>query len=363
MQLKNLSLIILTFNRPHYLLRLLKFISKSTFNAQVIIADASFSDIKKLNRSAVGDFGEYLSISPDMDMYQTMVEALSLVNRPYVQFVADDDFPILKTSQKLCEILDQDVLASCAIGKFEYLSTGTWFNQEIPLGLNSILMVSNSYLQDSAIDRLLFHKRSGEGKVKDSLLPSYSVMRSDLAKHIYSNLLEYKGATHKWVEISAGTALLILGKIYLHSSVGVYRTMHGKNGALVSGTKHIKDDSGDQSKIRPDFLDNSIRHALDVISNHAVPLLEANSSKLSNLYTQAYVGIYLSRFRLSEISQAREKIGNTEIFIIKIIRIVRRKIYNFFLIRIPYFFILIRLLISPRNADLRHIFYLVLNTK
>lgn len=80
--------------------------------------------MKRINQTAVSDFCDYLSVPSKLDMYQSMVVALQLVNRSYVQFVADDDFPILSTSQKLCDILDSDALISYAIGKFEYLSTG-----------------------------------------------------------------------------------------------------------------------------------------------------------------------------------------------------------------------------------------------
>lgn len=91
------SLIILTFNRPAFLKRLLTFISEYPHFGTILVADASEPTFKEANRAIVDSFADSLHIRlhelpSDFSIIDTLEAAAAEVTTEFVSYCPDDDF-------------------------------------------------------------------------------------------------------------------------------------------------------------------------------------------------------------------------------------------------------------------------------
>jgi glycosyltransferase domain-containing protein len=122
-KMSNFSLVIPTRNRPNRLRRLLDYYDKYGKGFNIIIADSSSNDNKKLNKKSVLIFSN-LDIHY-IDKYPSKIEsshkinnALNYVNTKYSVLCADDDFIIPNGINKSVDFLEKNSDFSVAQGKF-----------------------------------------------------------------------------------------------------------------------------------------------------------------------------------------------------------------------------------------------------
>ena len=101
--INNLTVVIPTQNRPQHLNRLLNCIRE---RVHILVADSS--DL----RSGLGVNTTSSLLVEKFDVNTSfskkIYEALKIVDTPYVQLCADDDFPILSTSERCMQVLEND---------------------------------------------------------------------------------------------------------------------------------------------------------------------------------------------------------------------------------------------------------------
>lgn len=93
----NCSIVIPTYNRPGYLKRILGYYSSYDVSYNIIVADGSSAEIKRLNEETVASFPilkiQHLhKYSSETHPFWRMADALKSVDTEYCVFCADDDF-------------------------------------------------------------------------------------------------------------------------------------------------------------------------------------------------------------------------------------------------------------------------------
>jgi len=98
---KRCTILIPTYNRPNYLRRLLGYYNKFGENYNMIIADSSSDENKKLNKNTISKFSKlnifYIdkyspTVNPSVDLNQKVLDAINQVKTKYSVLCADDDF-------------------------------------------------------------------------------------------------------------------------------------------------------------------------------------------------------------------------------------------------------------------------------
>ena len=107
------TIIIPTYNRPNYLMRLLDYYNKYGREFNIIIADASSNENKKLNKKNISLFPNlkiiYLDDYPSkINAYYKICDALNRVNTKYSVLCADDDFITPNGINKSVDFLEKN---------------------------------------------------------------------------------------------------------------------------------------------------------------------------------------------------------------------------------------------------------------
>jgi len=122
-KINNFSIIIPTRNRPNYLRRVLDYYNKYGKGFNIIIADASSNENKKLNKKTVSLFPnlsiQYLDNYPsEINFYYKIFDALNHVNTKYSVLCADDDFITPNGINKSVDFLEKNPDFTVAQGHY-----------------------------------------------------------------------------------------------------------------------------------------------------------------------------------------------------------------------------------------------------
>ena len=122
-KMSNFSLIIPTYNRPNRLRRLLDYYNKYGKNFNIIVADSSSNENKKLNKKSVLIFSNlsiiYLdNYSSKINTFYKIPDASNHVDTKYSVLCADDDFITADGIYKSVDFLEKNSDFSVVQGKF-----------------------------------------------------------------------------------------------------------------------------------------------------------------------------------------------------------------------------------------------------
>lgn len=117
------TIVIPTYNRPGYLKRILSYYNDSHVVCNIIIADGSSDEIKKLNGEAVSSFPGLKIQHLEKYPFETpplirIADALTYVNTPYCVFCADDDFVTMKGIRQSVDFLEHNPDFTAAHGLY-----------------------------------------------------------------------------------------------------------------------------------------------------------------------------------------------------------------------------------------------------
>ena len=117
-----ISLIIPTFNRPHFLGRLLRYYRELNFPHMIVVADASFAPACQANQNVVASLRDVLNIGyelwrPDIHPYSKIAQALEMVNSKYAVICGDDDFIVPRAIEQCVCFLEANPDYSVAHGR------------------------------------------------------------------------------------------------------------------------------------------------------------------------------------------------------------------------------------------------------
>ncbi|MDB4349673.1 TIGR00180 family glycosyltransferase [Omnitrophica bacterium] len=119
------NVVIPTYNRPYYLRRVLDYYGKYGQNYNIIVADSSSDENKKVNRKIISSFSNLNILYKDgypskINPGIKIVDAIKDANEEYCVFCADDDFVIPNGINKCVDFLkrnpDFTVAHGCYIG-------------------------------------------------------------------------------------------------------------------------------------------------------------------------------------------------------------------------------------------------------
>lgn len=107
------TIIIPTYNRPRYLKRILSYYNKYAGNYNIIVADSSSDENKKLNDKVVSSFSNlnilYLSnYSSEISPYHKIVDSINYVDTKYCVLCADDDFVVPNGISQSVDFLEKN---------------------------------------------------------------------------------------------------------------------------------------------------------------------------------------------------------------------------------------------------------------
>lgn len=114
-----ITLIVPTHNRPHFLRRLLHFLDQRDFKSSIFITDSSRDEMAHDNDTLVALYRSRLSIRyqhTNVSFGAKCIYAIDAVKTPFTVFCADDDFLMPDSAQRCVEFLKQHADYNCAAG-------------------------------------------------------------------------------------------------------------------------------------------------------------------------------------------------------------------------------------------------------
>ncbi|MBF0619626.1 MAG: TIGR00180 family glycosyltransferase [Candidatus Omnitrophica bacterium] len=109
MKCQDITLLVPTYNRPLFLLRVLATIDLYGFTGPVMVLDSSTMafDATEIKKVARGENVTYERFPGGMTLYQKLFEISGQIKTPYVVCVGDDDLRILSFLEKAVRFLDE----------------------------------------------------------------------------------------------------------------------------------------------------------------------------------------------------------------------------------------------------------------
>lgn len=212
--MESFSIVIPTYNRPHYLQRILCYYSSFATTCPIFIADASSPENRKRNAGIIASFPT-LSIThlqhypSDIHQYTKLADAVSHVHTPFVVACADDDFVVPEAVRTCVEFLKENPDYVCCHGHCIYFQVkkGSFVWNPLPLDTS----LSNE--APAAKDRLLFH-------FSHFLYTLYGVHKTEVLHHV---LTESVKATDDYRFGETYTSLLTA----LHGKIKILDVVYG----------------------------------------------------------------------------------------------------------------------------------------
>jgi len=239
--MKNCSILIPTFNRPRHLSRILSYYNGFEENYNVIIADSSSAENKKINKKSILLFAnldiqyidKYLS---KIELLYKLSDALSYINTKYSVLCADDDFITPNGINKSIDFLENNEDFSVALGDHISFYLKNENKREEKICWDSSPYLDKSITFPEAESRLASHLSDYQ------LTTLYAVHRTDLLKIIFKDTVKFAD-DDRFGELLPTMLTLIYGKMK-HMNV------------LYCAREIIRDSSGRTSKNFFDFINN-----------------------------------------------------------------------------------------------------------
>jgi len=205
------TIIIPTYNRPNYLQRVLDYYHKYGKDFDIIVADSSSKENKKLNKEIILSFPslniQYIDkYSEEISSHRKFADMVNYVKEKYCLFCADDDFVTPNGIKDSIDFLEKNpdftVVHGCYIT--------FWLKTEKERG--SQFFWETRYLNQSITfpdpkDRLIRHLS------QYSQPTTYGVHRTDFLKMIYKELLNSETDLVVFGEMLPSMLDLIYGKM------------------------------------------------------------------------------------------------------------------------------------------------------
>ncbi len=208
--LDKFTIVVPTYNRYRFLLRLLKYYGLYDFPFKIVVLDSSSDllDLPELKKLFKHKNVIYRKFSPDVYVVDKMAIGIKDITTPYAAFCADDDFIIPRAIEKSTLFLEQNPEYSCAQGIIIHHKLKTKLN------VQKFIWTPTYYFTGSN-EHPHPHKRlisylAGEGKSYGQHF--YAVHRSKLLKKMVSETKRYASG-YLLGELFMGGMSLIYGKL------------------------------------------------------------------------------------------------------------------------------------------------------
>jgi len=279
-----ITILIPTYNRPNRLRRLLDYYNKYGKGLNIIVADSSSNESKKLNKNIISKFPKldilYIDkYSPTIGLFHKLSDALNYVNTKYCVVCADDDFITPNGIIKSVNFLENNEDFSVAQGHYISFHFKNEDKREQKFYWNFPAYLDKSITFPEAESRLAFHLSNYQ------LTTFYAVHRTDLLKVIFKDTVKYTDDGN-FGELLSSVLALIYGKMK-HMDV------------LYDVRETIIDSDGKTSKSLNDFLkDKTYKKKYnkfrDCLVEHLIKNSQMNSDEAKELIDKA-MSVYLKK--------------------------------------------------------------------
>ncbi len=219
--LHNLTVLILTYNRPDYVQRTIETLEK--YDLKILIMDGSEG-----GNSFKFDTSKTTYVHSETSYYNRSVMSSKLIKTKYVKMLADDEFLIIKTIDEYINFLENNNNFVSISGKtlgFNFVKDRVRY---YTIYENSL---KHSLTSEDAFERLEHHFTD--------YLPTiiYSVLRTSVWQQIFSRNLYLPQNVEAIEEIYVTTLVALLGKCYVNDEIYWLRSgenppMHRDNNKL-----------------------------------------------------------------------------------------------------------------------------------
>lgn len=212
--LLDITIVVPTKNRPHYVKRFLQYYLDEDFIGKIIIIDSSDAHIAKSIKKHINDIGKanfqyvYSSGLPTI----VIKDNLGLINTKYVSFLGDDDYIIPKGAMRSIKFLNRNPeIAACR---------GEAFTVTDPSISSEFISLFPSFnrLEGNSSDRILKH-------FANYSTPFFHVIRSEIFIAAYSNaptMLEMEKGYDRLI----GDELLVSGLMLTYGKFASIEGLH-----------------------------------------------------------------------------------------------------------------------------------------
>ena len=194
-----LNLIIPTYNRPHFLGRLLRYFRALNFPHRIIVADSSSAPHSGQNLSLIESVKDGLDVvlrpySPDTVPILKLVDALRASEAKYLVFCADDDFIVPGTLDECVAHLEANPDYSIASGRAAAVTPPPRPSAEADGGLVSRAYAQRANELDSPCARLEKHLADYAPTFyavhrREQLIGNFEAVRDVTVDHRFGELL------------------------------------------------------------------------------------------------------------------------------------------------------------------------------
>ena len=183
---KDITIVIITYNRYQYLLRLLKFYENYKNSFQFLILDSSSHEATKhIKYFLKKDNIDYKKYDSTIFFSDKISDGCKYIKTPFAVLCPDDDFLIPSSIIEAKNYLHANLDYSSAHG-IHFAHTQNSEISKKGFSINPIYKFGNSSELDSSADRL-----KGYFMGKSGYYPMYAVHRTDLFKKIWTETKEY----------------------------------------------------------------------------------------------------------------------------------------------------------------------------
>lgn len=210
--MSNVDLIIPTYNRPKFLKRILDYYNSYKIDFNVIVADSSSPNNKKLNKKIVHSYSTlnilYIDKFPqNLSQHDKFAKMIKYARSKYVCFCADDDFIVPNGIKEALDFLEKNPDYSAAHGTYISFYTYKVFGSKkfwwrflyfphsisSPKPLNRFVShLTNYNLITWAVQRTniakICHKEFSKCKIDPYLLPVFGELLPDSLIAIYGKI-------------------------------------------------------------------------------------------------------------------------------------------------------------------------------
>ncbi len=207
----NCNIIIPTYNRPDYLRRILGYYDSFGEGFDIIVADSSSDENKRINQDTISSVSnlhiQYLDDYPaEINPYYKFANSLNYVNTEYCTFCADDDFVTPNGIKESVDFLEKNPDFIIAQGRYIgfRLESSKGKKQQFRWHL-AYSTVSIEFSEPAS--RLEYHLSNY------STITLYGVHRTEPLKMIYGEALKFKVDPFLFYELLTTMLTLIYGKM------------------------------------------------------------------------------------------------------------------------------------------------------
>lgn len=205
------TILIPTYNRPNYLKWLLDYYHKYGSDFDIVVADSSSEENKKLNRKIILSFPDlnmqYIDKYPEKTApYHNFADMINYAKEKYCVFCADDDFIIPNGIKQAVDFLEKNPDFTVAHGYYMGFLLKKEKRKEKQFYWETFYPKESITFSEPK-DRLFKHLS------EYSLTTIWGVHRTDFLKMIYGELLSSKTDSFLFGELLTSMLALIYGKM------------------------------------------------------------------------------------------------------------------------------------------------------